>query len=277
MASKRMRKNNYKHKSVKRRLVIIQHITFCLKIMTSIAIVAVMSIVFIFGHDFLTQCDYFTADSVEIKGLNRLSPNHVVEQARISPKDNILSINLSLARKSLLAHPWIAEANVRREFPDKIMITIKEQSPIAVIDLGRKFLINRDGEIFKESNPSDPGNLPVVSGLELLDLNVSGEPRGNAFDAVMKVLKLGQRPECIIPNHSIKIIHADKEMGLTLYAFDPIFAIKLGYNDYPEKYGHLKNILFFLNKKSTLSDIKWIDLNNLNRIVINPVKMDSPA
>ena len=280
LGNKRIRKNHYKGRFVKRRGHIIQSAIFCLKTITGIAIVVGMSYIFIFSHDFLTQCDFFRTEKVIVIGAHRLLPEQVINQAQIDLGINILSLNLSLARKRLLAHHWIGEAEVRRELPNRIYIRICEQKPLAILDLGRKFTINSQGEIFKEWVASDPDNLPIIGGLEFSDINVSGRPRSIPFEAVMDVLQLGQKSESILPNRLIRRIQVDREIGLTLYATDrvnanKIKAIKIGYNDYSNKYAKLKDVLFYLKNKSGLSDFYSIDLNNSNRIVVNPAKVES--
>ena len=74
-----------------------------------------------------------------------------------------------------MAHPWINDADVSRNLPNEISINIVEQRPFAILDMGRKFMINIRGEIFKEWSDSDPGHLPMISGLEYSDLSVAGK------------------------------------------------------------------------------------------------------
>jgi cell division protein FtsQ len=233
--------------------------------------------VFILSYDFITQCDYFRAESLVVSGADKLSEEEVLQQARIKKGLNILSVNLSMTRKRLLAHSWIAEAEVSREPPAGINISIKEHKPVAVLDLGRKFLIDARGEIFKEMTASDPDNLPIISGLEFSDINVQGQPRSMPFKAVMKVLELGQKSESVLPYRLIKRIQVDREIGLSIYAFDRIKAIKIGYNNYSGKYAQLKKVLLYLQKRDGFSRLESIDLNNLDRIVVNPMSVESPA
>jgi cell division protein FtsQ len=234
-----------------------------------------VSLLFVFSYDFLTQCDYFKARELVVIGTHRLAENQVLQQANISNGVNIFSVNLSKVRRRLLAHSWIEDAEVSRELPSGINIRIKEQKPLAILDLGRKFIINTHGEIFKEMDKADHCKLPMISGLEFSDINVKGESRSIPFDAVMNILGLGQQPESVLPYSLIKKIHVDREMGLTIYAFDHIREIKIGYNNYPDKYAMLKDVLFYLEKNGGFSRLESIDLNNLNRIVVNPVKIES--
>ncbi len=275
MGHKRIKRNYYKNSHAKRRPQLLRRITLCLKIMAAITFVMMMSIIFVLGYDFFTQCDYFMASIIEVKGYKSLSKEEVIEQSQINIGQNILSINLSTARKRLLSHSWISEAEVRRELPNSIYIGIKEHEPLAILDIGRKFIINAHGTVFKEWKPSDPNNLPIINGLDFLDLNVSdGEFRSIPFEAVMNVLQLGRNPESILYNRLIKKIHVDREIGLTLYAFNPIKAIKIGYDNYPGKYDRLKSVFLYLKNKQNFSGFNSIDLINLNRIVLNSVHIE---
>ena len=206
-----------------------------------------------------------------------LSEKQILEQAQLKKGINIISVNLSMVRKRLLAHSWISDAEVSRDLPSGIHIKIKEHQPLAILDLGRKFLINTSGEIFKEMAVSDPDQLPLVRGLSFSDITTSDKPRSIPFKAVMNVLELGQKCKSVLPYKLIKKIRVDREMGLTIYAFDRVREIKIGYNDYTDKYDKLKNIIAHLKKRQGFSHIESIDLNNLNRIVIHPAKKESSA
>lgn len=277
MGRKHIQRNYYKNSTAKKRNRIIKRLVFCIKTAVVVAALQLVSFLFLFSYDFLTQCDYFRAEKLVVTGADRLSEKQILQQAQITKGINILSVNLSMARKRLLAHSWITEAEVSRDLPSEINIRIKEQKPLAILDLGRKFLINTSGEIFKEMAVSDPDQLPIVSGLEFSDINVRDKPRSIPFKAVMNVLELGKKSNSVLPYKLIKRIQVDREMGLTIYAFERIKVIKIGYNDYPNKYARLKNILAHLKKRRGFSHLKSIDLNNLNRIVVNPTKRKSPA
>ena len=277
MGRKHIRRNYYRNSAAKRRNKIIQRLIVCIKTTAVVTALLVVSFLFIFSYDFTTQCDYFRADRLMVTGENRLSEKQVLQQAQIKKGRNIFSLNLSKARKRLLAHSWIVEAEVSRELPSGINIRIQEHKPLAILDLGRKFIINTSGEIFKEMAASDPDHLPIINGLRFSDINVRGKPLSIPFKAVMNVMELGQKSESVLPYKQLKLIQVDREMGLTIYAFDRIKAIKIGYNNYPNKYAKLKNILLYLKKRRGFSHIESIDLNNLNRIVVNPRKIESPA
>ena len=125
------------------------------------------------------------------------------------------------------------------------------------------------------SSASDPDTLPVISGLEFSDLNIVPSYRATPFQAVMTILNLGEHPESILPNRSINRIHVDREIGLTVFVFGKSKALKLGYNDYPDKLKKYEHILLHMKARHGFADFESIDLNNLNRIVVNPVRSGS--
>ena len=87
----------------------------------------------------------------------------------------------------------------------------------------------------------------------------------------MNVLKLGRKPESILPNNEIKLIRVDREIGLTIHAFDETKTIKLGYDNYQDKYERLKNVLHYVKNGRDFPDFETVDLNNsVNRVVVSP-------
>ena len=88
----------------------------------------------------------------------------------------------------------------------------------------------------------------------------------------MQVLELGKQQGSILPNHIIRQISVDRQIGLTIYAFDRLKAISLGYSDYSGKYRMLAKLFSYFKGQRSIFDYDRIDLNNLQRIVVNPIK-----
>jgi len=162
-------------------------------------------------------------------------------------------------------------------FPREISIRIREHDPVAVLYLGRHFLINAQGEIFKELEESDEYLLPVVTGLDYSDLNPVGQPKSTAYAAVMEALELKQRAQKDIPGLVIRQITVDREIGLKLYTSGRIQSILLGYSHYPTKYDRLKKIYFYLKREKLFTKVDSLNLVNLDRIVLRPAKELSSA
>jgi cell division protein FtsQ len=291
---KKPRKNCRKGTKKKRQFAFLRRLATGFYVIAGVAALMITSVLFIFAHDVITQCDYFKAKSLKIEGVQRLSQNQIIEAARVKKGMNVLAVNLAMARKRLLAQPWIADAEIRREIPAGLHIKVQEHSPLAIIDLGRKFLINENGRVFKEWTDKDPANLPLVSGLAIDDIRIHGKtaaqqpvkgrnpsqyehPQNDPLEAVMRVLRLGQQPRSILSNRDIRQIQVDREIGITLVAFKEMKTIVLGYHNYPLKFNMLKDILSYGKHRQSFPEFDRIDLNNVNRIVVNPVSKIPPG
>lgn len=285
---KKPRKNYRKGTKKKRQFVFLRRLAIGFYVIAGAAGLIATSVLFIFVYDVITQCDYFNAKTLKIEGGHRLSQNQIIEAAQVKKGMNVLNVNLAMVRKRLLAQPWIAEAEIRRVIPDGLHIKVKEHIPLAIIDLGHKFLLNENGRIFKEWTDRDPANLPLVSGLAPADIRIHGNtvaqrpagagnsaqlghPHNDPFEAVMQVLRLGKQTRSILSNRNIRQIEVDREIGITLVAFKQMKTIVLGYQNYAHKFNMLKNILSYHKHRRSFPDFDRIDLNNVNRIVVNPV------
>jgi cell division protein FtsQ len=296
MAKKRPRRNKNKKRSAERLRQLKQRAGTALLGMGACVVVLLVSALFILMHDVLMDADSFPVEQIKITGAGRLSRDTIARRAGVRRGDNILAVNLSKVRKRLISHPWIAKAQVRRNIPAGLSIRIREHQGLAIVDLGDKFLLNHEGRLFKAYQPgTDPGDLPVIQGLSASDVAVaavsnpdnsyswpgSAEAAGPGFtsshgpmEAVMQILNLGRPTDSTIPNRKIRQIIVDRSMGVTLYAFKQTKIIQLGYDDYPRKYRMLATILAQAKRNRLVPDFTHIDLQDINRIVITPIKQD---
>jgi cell division protein FtsQ len=262
--------------------------------LTGAAGVVFTSLLFIFIYEVLTQTDHFRARHIAIEGGQRLSAQALAEIAGVHIGVNLLKINLSAAQRHLLAHPWIAEAALRWEVPSSLYISVREHEPVAIVDMGKKFLLNGAGEIFKEWEPSDPTDLPVVRGLNVSDLRLADRSGAapplawpwfkipspppapsRPMEAVMEILSQAAAHESALPLRHVQTIQVDRELGLTVEANAEAQTIRLGYNEYGSKLRLLSDLMGFMKTQSGLAGFQRIDLTDTNRVIVNPVKTEA--
>lgn len=238
----------------------------------------IIAMVLVMGYSALTRTQIFSAKRVAVTGQERLTESEILRQAGVHRGDNIFAVNLSVARQRLMAHPWISKAEVIREIPDGIMIRIKEHQALAIVDMGKRYLMNTEGDIFKHFS-GETDTLPVITGLSPEDIQVAGrhsmKHETNPHKAVMNIVKLAQEPGGRIPLSKIKQILVDREIGLSLLAGFPFKNIKLGYGNYDEKINRMFEVSDYLKKKADLVDMDTIDLHQINRIVVKPTALEA--
>jgi cell division protein FtsQ len=270
LAKKRVRRNYYKNSGSRKKARILSRMLFGARLVLLVACMGGTSLLFILAHDALTQSSHFEARQITVEGNARLSKEAVLRQAGVKLNDNILAINLKVLRDNLLGDPWIAQAEVERELPGAIHIRIKEQVPVAVIELNRPYFLSEAGQIFKPVEPSDYTDVPVVTGLKLSDIDPGNPGRSLALGAIMEVIRLTRLHGSVLPSYSVHGIHADSELGLTLFGFPNKMVIKLGFEDYESKFDRLRDMIAYLTPEDGLQHVGCVDLNDRDRVVIEP-------
>ncbi|BBO82951.1 hypothetical protein DSCO28_35170 [Desulfosarcina ovata subsp. sediminis] len=261
----RFRKDKTRHRATLRRRIR----SASLASLVGLALVAT-SAAFILAYDYFTQSRHFRVRQIEVDGQRRLDRQHILAVAGIGPETNILALNLTVARKRLLADPWIAEAAISRDIPSGLHVSVREEDPLALMEMPDKegFLINTAGRIFKRETHSDTGPWPQVQGLDHRDLPVPGRPVTHAFQAVMDLLTLAREKNSPLPLAQIRRIHLDRQIGATVFVGDAGQAIKLGFGHFREKCAALGALHRQMHADSRLANCQTIDLFDINRIVI---------
>lgn len=281
MKSKRIRKNKYKNREsspadgfIKWRAVV----SSAVKIVGAIMFVLILSLVFMFGHDMVTQCNYFNSKSVKVTGNSRLAANDIKRISGIYEGVNILSVNMALARKKLLASPWIRSADIRRNFfPTMDMeIHVVENHPKAIIDFGRFFLINARGRVFMEVDPSDFPGIPVISGVEYSQWN-QDQGQTRAFSSVMAVLNLVKKGVWPFNTRDLKRIEVDPETGVTLLTETAVEKIRIGFGQYKRKARRLSKIMSLPETVRRFSAFYMMDLRSPDGVVARPRPAEKAA
>jgi len=85
-------------------------------------------------------------------------------QQRIAPYmvASFFTIDLASMRTELETMPWIAHAEVRRVWPDQVVIRLEEQLPVA--RWGSEALLNNQGEAFAPKELANYDHLPQLVG-----------------------------------------------------------------------------------------------------------------
>jgi cell division protein FtsQ len=272
---RKIRRNTYKRGIRQRRQNRIDRIRRILLSTAGLLAFLAFNLVLIMVHDWITQTDRLPIAAVEVEGMQRLRAETIRRRADIHPDGNILAVNLGAARRRLEAHPWIAEARVIREIPDRIIIRIREHDCRAVLNLERQFLISPDGVIFKERQNGECADVPLISGIDYADLNIAGRPYSAPLAAAMALLDRLPDPKMLGKQNKIQEIRVDPDLGLTLFVSTPPTqpahsTIILGFTPWEQKYQKLSAVQAYLERRDLVPDGPIFNLRTPERIVISP-------
>jgi cell division protein FtsQ len=76
-------------------------------------------------------------------------------------RGNFFTVDLAQAREAFEKLPWVRKVNVRRQWPDRLEVSVEEHQPLA--RWGSAALVNAHGEVFEAAISS---TLPVFFGPE---------------------------------------------------------------------------------------------------------------
>lgn len=252
-----------------------------LKVTAGMVVLLLVSGCFVFGYGLFIRSGSLRINDVQVSGASFLTRETVIQRAGIAAGTNILAVNLSVARRRLQAHPWIAEVRVSRVLPSTIVIDIREHTPVAIVDLGDRFLIDSRREVFKRFESGDPVSLPVISGVDGGDLDAAGRSISPVLNAALDVIEtisiIGRR----VPGMNIKKVIADRDTGLTLYAFDAIDAVRVGFDDdndnYVNKFRRLNHMLKHCSSRGAGGRLAAAGFEYPDRVVVKAAAGDAYA
>jgi len=107
----------------------------------------------------------FRITGISLAGEKHVSRAEIIAATGVTGHTSLLFLDVEAARLRLKAVPWIADATVRKLFPDRLQIRVREREPFALWQNdGKLVLIAADGTVI--GPPSDPAfaALPLVVG-----------------------------------------------------------------------------------------------------------------
>jgi cell division protein FtsQ len=137
-----------------------------MNIVSTIAFAAVGLMLLAAGAWWVLRQPFFPIGGIKVDG-DVTHNNAVTLRANVAPQlsGNFFTVDLSRARTAFETVPWVRKAVVRREFPDRLRVTLTEQVPVGTWgdEAGSK-LINGFGEVFDANVAEVDERLPRLDG-----------------------------------------------------------------------------------------------------------------
>jgi cell division protein FtsQ len=103
--------------------------------------------------------------AVSLSGEKHVSRREIFAAAGVTDRASLLFLDVDAARARLKAIPWIADATVRKLYPDHLQITVTERDAFALWQLdGKVSVISADGTVVGPLADWRFAQLPLVVG-----------------------------------------------------------------------------------------------------------------
>jgi len=107
----------------------------------------------------------FRIAAVSLSGEKHVSRGEIFSAAGVTDRASLLFLDVDAARARLKAIPWIAEAAVRKLYPDRLQITVTERDAFALWQRGGNVsVISADGTVVGSLPDWRFAHLPLVVG-----------------------------------------------------------------------------------------------------------------
>ncbi|MFT3706642.1 MAG: FtsQ-type POTRA domain-containing protein [Archangium sp.] len=118
------------------------------------------------GWNWARTTPRFGVHDVIVRGQVEATDVELVRLGGILLGQNLIAMDPAAMERSIATHPWIKSVVVRREFPNKLHITVTEHRAVAMMSLGELYLVNELATPFKRIKAGDNFDLPLVTGID---------------------------------------------------------------------------------------------------------------
>jgi cell division protein FtsQ len=119
----------------------------------------------VIGVAALAQTPLFDVDQIEVEGVGQTTPEAVLWASGIRRGDALLTLDEAGAEDRIEQLPWVADADVVRDWPGSIRITVTEREPAAVVQPqpgGSAAVVDATGRVLSMAGLPLPGLITVT-------------------------------------------------------------------------------------------------------------------
>lgn len=220
------------------------------KITIILLLIIIIIIAFIIKNNLNNEKTYFqiTDITIDLKNIENSSVDDIREVAKKYVRSkSFFNIDINYLQSKIENIDWISSANIRRSYPNEIIIFVTEHIPIAIWN--NKDYLNQYGEIFTANKKNNKFPILISKNnknkiiFEYLSLFSNDLIRHNINEKVVKIIE-----------DDIRSISVILSSGIT---------IKLGSKNVKEKIDIFFKVYQTLNS-SDLSKIRYIDMRYSN-------------
>ncbi len=256
--------------------------SFFTKYFSTFLVLVIGVVAFWGGYRVLSSSDVFRLNEIKITGHLFVSRGQILAVGGVELGMSLLQCEKGNIAAKITDLPWIERAEVIKQWPSTLIIKVREQKPLALVNVeistgkNHLFYLNKKGKLFAPYSQGQDLDYPVLTGASwsLKDVDAS-LPKGELEDAALLLLKLAAKGNAILPIQSISEVHMSPKHGIVVYLVDRPFPIYIGSEGIFTKYYQLVKILERLYRKKQIDDIKAIRMDySKNKILVARAEID---
>jgi len=209
---------------------------------------------------FLISWDKLNVTSVEIQGTREAVKKDIERFLHGKNLGNLLLLDISTLKESILSHPWAKEVHMRKNFPSAVKIIIRERRPVALMMCESLYLIDKEGVKLQKVDPKHPGQYPLF--IDEKSFEFDAQAKLELAWACLDSLKQNKKSE-------VAVIDLSEYDNAKVKLKDSTTWIIFGSDRFKEKMD------FFLARQAVLQQygsLEYVDLRFKDRLYIKPLE-----
>lgn len=107
----------------------------------------------------------FAVASIEIRGLSEADSTEISDRIDVTRHSSLLMVDVERARERIAEIPWIADVQVKKLYPNRIVVNLVERRPFALWqDEGKIRVVDKTGAVMSDVLETRNAGLPLVVG-----------------------------------------------------------------------------------------------------------------
>jgi cell division protein FtsQ len=222
-----------------------------------------LSFIFVYVYSSIISGPYFQIKEISVRGLRELTEKDILTSADIKSAQNLLSVNKDAVIRRVSANQWVENVYVGKELPGKLVLEVKERTPLALVkQAGDFYLMDVKGFVFKRLGKSDEVDLPVITGITKTE-----QTKSPLVLDTLRLLKNVFNSEEYSYLGTISEINIDSVFGISLVSDNGLY-LKLGTGGFESKLKKLKPVLADLENRGMKTGYLCVDLSDDSKVTI---------
>jgi cell division protein FtsQ len=221
------------------------------------------SVLFIYAYNYLLSASYFEIKEISVRGVKELTEKDILAMAKIQPRSNILAVSTDVVAGRIAANPWVKHIYVGRELPDRLVLDVRERTPIALLkQAGNFYLMDGEGVVFKKLSKGDDVDLAIVTGV-----NIQAKVQSALMAEALKLLETLSTSDQHALLGTVSEMHVDEVFGLSVLT-DKGLHLKLGRENFAGKLHQLQIVLSDLEMRGMKNGHLFVDLADVSKVTV---------
>jgi cell division septal protein FtsQ len=104
---------------------------------------------------------------VSVEGNHYLTEDEIQKAVALPLGENMFKLDLTAATERIKKMEWVDRVFIERRLPSSLLVSVRERKPVALLDNGTLYGVDREGRVLSPSAALLSEDLPLISGVAL--------------------------------------------------------------------------------------------------------------